>query len=181
MEVFIGTISTFGFQFAPRDWALCAGQLQSIAQNNAMYALLGTTFGGDGQVTFALPDLRSRVMVNQGQGPGLSNYVMGEMTGIENTTLFSFNLPQHGHALNVTTTAATDTTPLAGQQIGAPSGEDSNLGAVTVKIYGPTPANNVIGATTVGIAGGSQPTPIIQPLLAVNTSIALYGIFPSRN
>ena len=93
MEPFIGQIQPFGFNFAPKGWALCDGQLQSIAQNSALFSLLGTTYGGDGRTTFALPDLRGRTMLHQGQGPGLTTRVIGEKSGTETTTLIASNLP----------------------------------------------------------------------------------------
>lgn len=181
MQPFVGSICTFGFNYAPYGWQTCAGQIVSIAQNTTLFSLLGVNYGGDGITTFCLPDLRSRVMVNQGQGPGLSSYVIGEETGLEQTTALVAHLPAHGHALTATTNAATTTVPLAGQQLANAVGEDTNLGAVTVKIYSPPPPHAMLNITCVGVAGGSQPLPILQPLLTLNTSIALYGIYPSRN
>ena len=99
METFLGTILSFGFNFAPRGWLLCYGQLLSISQNSALFSLLGTTFGGDGVNTFALPDLRGRSLVGQGQGIGLTNIEMGQISGTENTSLLITNMPGHTHAL----------------------------------------------------------------------------------
>lgn len=181
-EPFLGMIQPFGFNFAPQGWATCSGQILSIAQNTALFSLLGTTYGGDGVTTFALPDLRGRVAVGQGQGPGLTAYVMGEETGTESTTLTQNQMPQHTHPLMATTTAATTTNPANTLILAAPNGEDANLGAVTVKMYAPPDANAVqLAQQSVGIAGGSQPFSILQPLLCINYSIALQGIFPSRN
>jgi microcystin-dependent protein len=182
MDVFMGTIQAFGFYFAPRGWQTCSGQLISISQNSALFSLLGTNFGGDGTVTFGLPDLRSRVAVGQGQGPGLSNYVIGEATGSEQVGLTSQNLPAHTHMLMASTVAATDTTPASGDVLGAPNGEDADLAPVTVKMYAPAGTGMVpLSPTSIGVAGGSIPMSVIQPLLCINYSIAMEGIFPSRS
>src|SRR5512140_216933 len=108
---FIGEIVMFAGNFAPRSWALCNGQLLPIAQNTALFSILGTTYGGDGRTTFALPDLRGRVPVHPGQGPGLSNYVLGEMAGTENTTLLINNMPAHNHTLNAVSDAGDTAAP----------------------------------------------------------------------
>src|SRR4051794_10683767 len=105
-EPFIGEVIMFAGNFAPRGWALCQGQLLSIAQNTALFSILGTTYGGNGQTTFALPDLRGRVPLGQGQGPGLSSYVLGEVAGNENVTLISTQMPQHNHLLNCNSDSA---------------------------------------------------------------------------
>lgn len=182
MEVFMGTVMPFGFNFAPKGWATCSGQQMSIQQNSALFSLLGTAFGGNGTQTFGLPDLRSRVAVGQGQGPGLSTYVMGEMTGSESTTMSVNQMPAHNHTVLASTAAATVTTPTGVEFLGAPNGEDTNLGAVTVKLYAPAGGTQVtLAPTSVGVTGGSQPISILQPLLVINYSIALQGLFPSRN
>lgn len=181
MDPFLGQISSFGFNFAPRDWMLCQGQLLPISQNTALFSLLGTYYGGNGQTNFALPDLRGRLSVNQGQGPGLSPYVIGEMTGSENETLLITNLPAHTHSMAGTTTSATATAPAAGVYLAGPNGEDANLGAVTVKMYGPPPPNMVLAPQGTGPTGSSNPVSILQPLLCINFSICVSGIFPSRN
>lgn len=180
MDVFIGTIETFAFPFAPRDWAQCRGQLMSIAQNSALFALLGTYYGGNGQTTFALPDLQGRVMVNQGQGPGLSPYMLGEELGMENEFILQSNMPRHGHSLNASTATATATTADSTVVLGAANGEDGDLAPITVKTYGPSPST-FLSPTSIGVTGGSSPMPVLQPLLTINTSIALYGIFPTRS
>jgi microcystin-dependent protein len=181
MLAFVGTINSFGFQFAPKNWMLAWGQIASIAQNQALFSLLGTTYGGNGTTTFALPDMRGRLAVSQGQGPGTSNYVMGEAIGSENRTLISTNLPIHTHSLTATSTPATATAPSNTVMLAAPNGEDANLGAVTVKMYSPGPLNTPLAFQACGIAGGNQPTPILQPLLGINFSVCLFGIYPSRN
>lgn len=172
MEPFLGMIAIFGFNFAPRGWALCNGQLLSIAQNTALYSLLGTTYGGDGISTFALPDLRGRVPLHAGQGPGLSNYILGELSGSQTVTLLNNNMPVHNHSLMAVSEAG-DTSAPAGAFL-------SNSGALDreYKTSG-TPVS--MNATAIGTSGGSQPFSIMQPYLVLNYCIALEGIFPSRN
>jgi microcystin-dependent protein len=169
-DPFLGEIRMFGFNFAPRGWAFCAGQVLSIAQNTALFALIGTFYGGDGISTFALPDLRSRVGINQGQGAGLSPYVIGESGGLENVTLSTQQLPQHNHPLQV------NNSPAAG---------DKPAGNVLARTGSPAYASSTDGtamnASMNPFTGGGQPHPNIQPFLALNFCIALQGIFPSRN
>ena len=175
-EPFLGMLATFGFNFQPRGWAYCAGQLISIAQNSALFALLGTTFGGDGQNTFGLPNMQSRIPVGMGTGPGLSNYQMGQMGGTENVTLNSTQMPQHSHFM----TASGDGPTQATAQ-GASLGSQGRTGGTMPIIYanGATTPVNMASATS--LAGGNQPHDNLQPYLAVNYCIALEGIFPSRN
>jgi microcystin-dependent protein len=182
MDEFIAIIKMFGGNFAPRGWALCNGQILSIAQNTALFSLLGTTFGGNGQTTFALPDLRGRVPIHPGQGPGLSPYSLGQQAGSENVTLTILNMPQHTHTFaqpasssDGNTTSASNNLPAVGVvNIG---GSDNTLSNFRL-----TDAPDVtLRAGNTGIAGGSQPSTIIQPYLCVNFIICLEGIFPSRN
>jgi microcystin-dependent protein len=168
LEPFIGELSLVGFNFAPRGWALCNGQLLAIAQNTALFSLLGTQYGGNGQTTFALPDLRGRVPIHQGQGPGLSSYTVGQMAGQETNTLTINQMPQHNHLLASTNTAATTSRPNGA--ILAAGGS-----------YSTSPDGGQMLAQAVGISGGNQPHNIIQPYLTLNWVIALEGIFPSRN
>lgn len=182
MEVFIGTIQMFGFNFAPTQWALCNGQLIAIQQNTALFSLLGTTYGGNGTTNFQLPNLQSRLPIGMGQGPGLSNYVQGEMGGIENVTLLGNNLPAHNHSVTVNL-ASTATNPAT-----VPSNTNNYLGAsgggqASAAIYSSAQGNNPValaGAST-GMSGNNAPVEVMNPYLALNFSIALYGIFPSRN
>lgn len=191
---FLGSLLTVGFNFAPRGYATCSGQILSIAQNTALFSLLGTTYGGNGQTTFALPDLRGRVPVGQGQGPGLSNYSLGQVSGTENTTLITTQMPAHAHtspavSVNAVNVKASEQAPQAGAFLGR--GVDTAPSPDSIpEIYVPSSAAsgqpliplggvNVAGAT--GIAGGSQPFSILQPYLCLNQVIALEGIFPSRN
>jgi len=165
---FIAEIVMFGGNFAPRGWAFCQGQILSIAQNTALFSLLGTTYGGNGQTTFALPDLRGRVPMQQGSGPGLTPRVLGEQGGTETVTLLITQMPAHNHSLMAKTAAAGDTLP---------TGNVFSEGS----FYVPPPANAVMSPTAIGVSGGSQPHNNMQPFLALNFIIATQGIFPSRN
>ncbi|HWF49166.1 MAG TPA: tail fiber protein [Solirubrobacteraceae bacterium] len=170
-EPFLGEIRMFGFNFAPQGWAFCNGQTLPIAQNTALFALLGTQYGGNGQTTFALPNLQSRVAIHQGTGVGLSNYQMGETGGVESVTLISQQMPAHSHPVNVSGAPGTATRP-----------DGAVPARATVDIYAPAPDGTTpMNAGMIGNTGGSQPHTNIQPYLAVNFCIALQGIFPSRN
>lgn len=169
---YIAAILLFAGNFAPRGWAFCEGQILSIAQNTALFSLLGTTYGGNGQTNFALPDLRGRVPIHQGTGPGLPLYTLGELAGAANITLLTSNMPAHNHTLNAFSEAG-DTSAPAGALL-------SNTGALD-KEYRTAGTGVVMNSAAIGIAGGSQPVSIMQPYLALNYIIALQGIFPSRN
>lgn len=180
MDPFIGQIQPFPYNFAPRAWASCNGQLLAISQNTALFSLVGTTFGGDGRTTFALPDLRGRSPVHYGQGPGLSNVALGQRGGVENQTLLINQMPQHTHGV-----------PGQAQQFSdeiatSRSGEGRVLGRALAEIYAEPGGTTVPGAgsgsaSTTGSAGGSQPFAIRDPYLALHYCIALVGIFPSRS
>ena len=172
VETFLGEIRMFAGNFAPTGWAFCQGQLLPIAQNQALFSLLGTTYGGDGRTTFALPDLRGRVPVGFGQGPGLSNRVIGEQFGSELVTLNINQMPSHNHTVNAVTTEGNQNLPT------------NSLPANTKtldKEYSNANANTTMKATMVNPTGGSQPFGVSQPSLGVNFIIALQGIYPSRN
>jgi microcystin-dependent protein len=171
-EPFIAEIYMGGMNFAPRGFATCQGQLLAISQNTALFSLLGTTFGGNGQTTFALPDLRGRVPMGQGQGPGLSPRTLGEVGGSETVTLISTQIPAHTHSLNAVSDAG-DTSAPSGNYL-------ANSGALD-KEYKSTGTFVPMNAGAVGSAGGSQPHANIPPYLVLNFYIALEGIFPSRN
>jgi len=166
---FLGQISLFPYNFPPRGWAFCGGQIMSIAQNTALFSLLGTTYGGNGQTTFALPDLRGRVPLSSGQGPGLQNYVLGELSGTESVTLTLNEIPSHNHLVSCLNSDATS---------GKPSG---NILATGPTAYVAPPGNALMGAAMIQPAGGNQPHGILQPYLCLNYCIALQGIYPSRN
>jgi microcystin-dependent protein len=175
MTPYIAQITGFGFQFAAKGWALCAGQLMSIQQNQALFAILGTTYGGNGIQNFALPDLRGRVPIHWGSGPGLSPYVLGETAGRQNVTVLASQLPLHSHALNANTGISS---------LGPPSGnvlsQGPPIGANQTNWYA-TSANGSMNPAAISNTGGSQPISLIQPYNVINYSIALNGIFPSRN
>ncbi|WP_312939718.1 phage tail protein [Stutzerimonas balearica] len=191
MEPFIGEIKMFGGSFAPRGYAFCMGQVLPISQNTALFSLLGTTYGGNGQTTFALPDLRGRAPVGQFQGPGLSPVGLGEVGGVENITLNQSQMPIHTHAASGNCTisaAATPTSPtLAPSQanpvLGASLGGSPQAAAIwSTEMKDPIPLGNPSALdVTVQTTGGSQPVAIRNPYLGVNFIIALDGIFPSRN
>lgn len=179
-QPYIGVIFAHSGSFAPRDWAFCQGQLLSISENDTLYALLGTTFGGDGQNTFGLPDLRGRVPIGQGQGPGLSNYVIGQMSGTENVTVLSTQMPAHTHLVNVVNSQGDAAVPTSSSYIaGTYSGSGGSASPVT--FYGATSSGVTLAATSISAAGNSFPINIVQPILATQYIISLYGIFPSRN
>ena len=170
-EPFLGEIRMFGFNFAPQGWALCDGQLLPISQNAALFDLLGTTYGGDGTTTFALPNLQSRVPIHQGQGAGLSSYVAGQAGGTETVTLAAAQMPEHTHSVKASSSAAASDKP-----------EGSALAKSHSHIYTAEPdTSTVMNANMLGDAGGSASHDNIQPYLAVNFCIALAGIFPAQN
>ena len=172
-DEYIGEIFLFGGNFAPRSTALCQGQLLSIAQNTALFSILGTTYGGNGQTTFGLPDLRGRVPVGFGQGPGLSNYSLGQMAGSEAVTLTVNQMPAHAHAVGASSAAGT--TP-------DPAGNVPAMPASSIPQYvAPGAANTALAATPAGLAGGNQPHSVLQPYLTLNFCIVLEGIFPPRD
>ncbi|XMO88109.1 tail fiber protein [Algibacter sp. AS12] len=177
---YTGQIKMFAGNFAPRGWAFCDGQLLAISQNDALFSLLGTTYGGDGRTTFGLPDLRGRVPVSQGQGPGLSDLRLGIRFGVEQVTLTQNEMPAHNHATNTTAQIAVST--VTGTELNA----DANVLANHTNAYnsGSTAGANLAGAnttTTLGTVGGNLSHNNIQPSLGVHYIIALYGIYPSRN
>jgi microcystin-dependent protein len=180
MDPFLGQISLLGCNFAPQGWALCQGQLLSIAQNTALFSLLGVNFGGDGRTNFQLPDLRGRAPVGFGQGPGLSAYTIGQTGGGETISISSANYPAHSHTLSAAASAATGNVPNdlfeAQGQTGGRGGTD-NLSAYSGS---GTPTTLATAALTPA-AGGGQPHNNRQPYLALNFCIALQGIFPARN
>lgn len=179
MEPFIGQIIMFGGNFAPRNWAFCNGQLLAINDNQALYSILGTQFGGDGRTTFGLPDLRGRVPMHPGDGPGLSPRRQGEKSGSETNNLTVEQLPAHTHSANGTVTPqckngrGDETNPKDGYPAGA-----------STDLYAENP-NQTMGESSVNInienTGGGQPVNNVQPFQCVNFIIALTGTFPSRN
>lgn len=176
-NAFIGEIRLFGNNFAPRDWATCDGQLLSIAQNSALFAIIGTYFGGDGRVTFGLPNFQGRTGIDQGTGAGLSNYVMGEQIGTPNVTLLQSEMPMHNHPINTRT-------PGSGTQSKNAPSTTAFLGfsspAAVFNDQVPSPSTT-LSPTAITVNGSSLAHENMQPYLAILFCICLYGIFPSRN
>lgn len=172
---YLGEIKMFAGNFAPTGWALCDGQLLPIAQNQALFALLGTTYGGDGITTFALPDLRGRVPIHAGTGTGLSARQLGEMGGQESVVLTTQQLPSHTHTATIAADSTVSTTDSPQRALPARN-------AASTPSYG-TSANSTLASTAVavGSTGGGQAHPNMQPYTCVYFIIALQGIFPSRN
>jgi microcystin-dependent protein len=170
-DAFLGEVRMFAGTFAPRGWAFAHGQLLSISQNTALFSLLGTTYGGNGQTTFALPDLRGRAPIGWGQAPGLTPRNLGEVGGSENRTLTTQQMPFHNHALVASNAPATSSKPSAGQALAAIQGAGA---------YAAVAPNTMLSPQSVGLAGGSQPFDNMPPYLGVNYIIALEGIFPSQ-
>ncbi|HVJ51985.1 MAG TPA: tail fiber protein [Aliidongia sp.] len=170
-EKFVGQIILVGFTFAPIGWALCDGSVLSIANNEVLFALLGTTFGGDGAQTFALPDLRGRAVVGSGQGPGLGSYVQGQKAGSEAVTLTSNQFWGHAHQLTAAA-SVTSADPGASVVLGTPP--------ITTKLYASTGTGTQLAPGAISSSpGGNQPHENRSPFLALNYIIALEGIFPS--
>ncbi len=190
MEVFLAFIALWAPNFNPRGWEFCAGQLIAIAQNTALFSLIGTAYGGDGRVTFALPDFRGRVPVGAGQSPGTGNYQLGEKSGTEDQSLTNNNLPPHTHSVagvsvtvKVSSANGVEATPTNGASLG---------GVVASRVSGLSIYNNENPDVTlnnssaavsgeVGVTGVGNPFSVVQPFQVVNYIIATQGIFPSRN
>ena len=168
-EGFLGQIIWFAGNFAPRNWEFCNGELLSINEYQSLYSLLGTTYGGDGRNTFALPDLRGRIPLSPGQGPNLSNYNEGDKGGLETVTLTTSQIPSHNHQLQVSSEDATQDNPA-----------NNILANSTVNIYNSHDANVIMNAVSIGNTGG-EAHENRQPILATNYIICVNGIYPSRN
>jgi microcystin-dependent protein len=170
-EPFLGEISITGFDFNPWGWAKCDGQLLPIAQNSALFSLLGTIYGGDGETTFALPGMRGRAPVHFGQGPGLSNRPLGQRSGSETASLATSNIPSHTHNLNIAVSAGagTQSSPVGG----VPASTEQ------VAMYRPAADANDAGGDSIDNAGSSAAHENMPPFQTVNFNIALVGLFPS--
>jgi microcystin-dependent protein len=164
---FLGEINYFAGNFAPRGWAFCDGQLLPIAQNTALFSLLGTTYGGDGRTTFALPAVRGRVAVHQGTGPGISPKSMGEKSGSETVTATINNLPAHTHSFHVSSDTPSSTTP-------------TNRAIASGQIFNNDDVDRTLHNSSTGSAGGNASMNIMQPSVTAKCIIALVGTFPSR-
>ncbi len=172
-EPYLGQLMLVPYNFAPRGWAFCNGQLLSIAQNTALFSLIGTFYGGDGIQTFALPDMRGRVPIHQGQGPGLSPYVLAETLGVESVTLLEGQIPAHSHGVNATANKGNKASPIG-------SYPAADAAGVTAEYNNGAPTG-VMNAGVIAATGGGQPHENRQPSLVLSWVIALEGIFPSRN
>ncbi|MGH9931917.1 MAG: phage tail protein [Pyrinomonadaceae bacterium] len=173
---FVAEIRIFGFQFAPRGWAFCEGQLLPISQNTALFSLLGTTYGGNGQSNFALPNLQGSAPMQPGQGPGLSLRDLGETGGEQTVTLLDSEMPAHSHG-----TASANATG-AGTQLSPANNIWANASTrrATVNMYAAGPGNSGMDPATLTVAGSSQPHNNMPPYLGLNFCIAMQGIFPPR-
>ncbi len=171
---FVGELRAWACNFAPYGWALCAGQILPISQYSALFALIGTYYGGNGTSNFQLPDLRGRVPMKYGQAPYGDNYSIGEISGSENVTLISTSMPIHTHTLFGTSASGTTAQPSTGAALATDSRGRPFYAS-------PTALTNINPGTVSLYNGGNQPHPNIQPYLTINWCIALQGIFPSRN
>lgn len=181
-EPYVGQVMIFAFNFAPRNWSYCNGALMAISQNQALFSILGTTYGGDGRVTFALPNIQDKGVMNLGPGPGLSNYALGQTSGMAEVTLTTQQMPAHSHTVSgdgASTATGFKIVPLVSDWIGTRIG--ATPGARDF-MFNPTPTDgaNFAGAV-ISISGGSLPHENEQPYLGMNYCIALFGLFPSRN
>jgi microcystin-dependent protein len=176
-QPYVGEIRCFGFNFAPRDWAFCNGQIIPIQQNPALFAVLGTTYGGNGQTTFGLPNLQGQIPMHWGNGPAGFVTVIGEPMGVATVTLLQSEMPQHNHQIEAADPGN------AANRIATPTGTSflSASKGATVYQKPPVTPNVTFSPRTIGLAGGTLPHDNMQPYLTLNICIALFGIFPSRN
>jgi microcystin-dependent protein len=168
-QPYVGEIRMFGGNFAPNGWMFCEGQTLPISENEVLFQLIGTTYGGDGEATFNLPNLASRFPLHMGTGPSGTTYQIGEYAGVEQVTLSTQQMPVHTHPFAASTAPGTQS---------APAGEVPASGS-TVLIYRPQNPSQALAAQTIGPAGGSQPHENMSPYLCINFIISLFGIFPS--
>lgn len=173
-QPYVGEIMMFGGNFAPAGWELCNGQILPIAQNTVLFALIGTTYGGDGITTFALPDLRGRMPLHMGQGGFFTNRILGSKGGTETETLTLAQIHEHGHNINAITINGNSKTPV-GPTVPA------NVSGTNTNIYSAAPANATMAPNLLGDGGGGQPHNNLQSYLTINFCISLFGVFPSQN
>jgi microcystin-dependent protein len=178
MEPFIGEIRLLPFSFAPKNWALCNGQLIPIQQNTALFSIIGTTYGGNGTTNFQLPNLQGQVVAGVGQGPGLSLWSWGEQQGEDSVTLLTTEMPAHNHLITAMNNAGTAPTPAADAYLA----KDIRGGSGVINyMLAPGTTNTTMAAQTIGVSGGGTAHENRQPFLALNYCIALAGVFPARN
>jgi microcystin-dependent protein len=168
-EPFVGEIRMFAGNFAPRNWAFCDGQLLAISQNDALFSLFGTFYGGDGRTTFGLPDLRGRIPIHAGSGPGLTPRALASKSGLEQASVNASQLPVHGHAFNATSGAAADTNPVA----------HTTANSTGSSLYGSSGAAVNLNGAAIANAGGGQVHENVMPYLCVHFIVALFGFYPS--
>lgn len=178
MDPFIGEIRAFPFTYPPKDWALCNGQLLSIASNTALFSIIGVTYGGDGKTTFGLPNLQGRVVVAPGQGPGLRMWDLGEASGADTVALAPTEMPMHSHAITGMNNAGTQGNPAANCYLSRDV--RSGSGVVQYMQTGASPSAPM-SPMALGVSGGSAPHENRQPFLVLNYCIALVGVYPPRN
>jgi len=175
VDPFVAEIRIFAFNFAPTGWAFCNGQLMPISQNTALFSLLGTTYGGDGKSTFALPDLQGRAPMHPSQGPGLSLNDLGETGGAGTVTLLTSEVPSHTHSVG-NASAQSGTTSSPANATWAPS----SFGKGLLDLYKPGPPDGSVNPNALQATGGDQPHNNMQPYLTMNFCIALQGVYPPR-
>ncbi|ASS49286.1 MAG: phage tail protein [Candidatus Fluviicola riflensis] len=183
-EPFIGEVKLLAFQFAPKSYQLCAGQILAIASNTALFSLLGTTYGGNGSTTFALPDLQGRMPIGQGTGPGLPSHSMGEVSGSPSVSLMTSNMPAHVHTVNNVRVSLKANSAIADSGTaldGYPGTSGTNVWAESATAGAFMAPDEAVVSGTTDITGSNMPIGIMNPYLVMNYSIAIYGIFPSRN
>lgn len=172
MDPFVAEIRIFPFNFAPKGWAFCDGQILPLSQNTALFSLLGTTYGGDGKSNFALPNMQGNAPMHPGQGPGLSLHDLGEMGGAESVTLLQSEIPAHSHGVMAATIDNADSN--------VPT--NNNIGKASTKVFNIATAGSQVqmNPSTIGITGSSLPHNNMMPYLTLNFCIALQGVYPSR-
>jgi microcystin-dependent protein len=177
MNPYVGMIALLGCNFAPSGWAFCNGALLSIANNDVLFNLIGTTYGGDGQNTFALPNLQGRMPVHMG---GQNNYQIGQLGGTENRTLTQSNMPSHTHSVLINTTAGTTGVPSSSTYLAVPyTGSGPNHSPYSV--FNTNTPDTALAPQVISTVGQNQPFSLLQPYLGMNYSISLFGIYPSQN
>ncbi|HET6309267.1 MAG TPA: tail fiber protein [Rhodopila sp.] len=174
MQPYVGQVIAVGFNFAPVGWLLCNGQLVQISEYEALYNLIGTTYGGNGQTTFGVPDLCGRSPLGQGTGPGLPTYVLGQMGGTESVSLTSAQIAAHTHPLLASSGTGTTGTPASNMAL-------ANQPGTTVKIYGPASNSLTLAPSAIGASGNNLPHENRQPFNTVNYIIAAFGVYPSQS
>jgi microcystin-dependent protein len=179
-QPYVGQILLFAGNFPPSGWAVCAGQLMPISENDVLFQLIGTTYGGDGQSTFGIPDMQGRVPIHMGQGGGLSNYQIGEKAGAESVTLNGNQIPLQSHQLLASNSPASASAPAVNTILANENASSPTIPFTYVPFNAATPNQVTMPAASVGQAGGSQPHNNIQPVLAVTVCISLFGIFPTQ-